>query len=195
MSKNEIPEDKKATILADMITKRNMLQTQLDHCLVKIKTDEDYLTDFVMPKREVVRDTEEVEFYDLPALKKLMNSTPDDIIAQWYFDGGDDYPVTIKRDIEREMDDEEYAVKVKKLKTQHLASKRTMYEKDLNKNIKGLKRNIEALNRTIDQIAPPPTPEEDLRISLARLEPGLQAEIMRKAERLALSKLGFRLQK
>ena len=189
MSQNIIPEDKKAAILADMISKRNELQLQLDRCLAKIKTDADYLADFVMPKRDVVRDTEEVEFYDLPALKKLMNSTPDDIIAQWYFDGGDDYPVTIKRDIEREMDDEEYAHKVKKLKVQHLANKRTVYEKDLNKNIKGLQRGIVALTRTIDQIAPPPTPEEDLKISLSRLEPGLQIEIMRKAERLAWSRM------
>jgi hypothetical protein len=195
MSQNIIPEDKKAAILADMLSKRSELQLQLDRCLAKIKTDEDYLADFVMPKREMVRDTEEVEFYDLLRIKQLMNSTPDDIIAQWYFDGRDDYPITIKHDIEREMNDEEYAYKVQRLKLQHLASKRTVYERDLSKNIKGLKRNIEALTKTIDQISPPPTPEEDLRVSLARLEPGLRAEIMRKAERFALSKLAeFRMQ-
>lgn len=197
MSKNEIPEDKKATILAEMIIKRDMLETQLNHCLVKIKTDEDYLADFVMPKREMVRDLQIIEFHDdFLALKNLMNRTPDDEIEKWYFDGGGyDDPINICRDIEREMNDQEYDQLVKKLKTQHLANKRTIYEKDLNKNIKGLRRNIEALTRTINQIAPPPTPEEDLRISLARLEPSLQEEIMRKAERLALSKLGLRIQR
>jgi hypothetical protein len=64
-----------------------------------------------------------------------------------------------------------------------------VYERNLSKNIKGLKRNIEALTKIIYQISPPPTPEEDLRVSLARFEPGLRAEIMRKAERFALSKL------
>jgi hypothetical protein len=62
-----------------------------------------------------------------------------------------------------------------------------MYEKELNKNIKGLRRKVESLTKTINQIQPPPSPEEDLKISLARLEPGLQAEIMRKAEKLAWS--------
>lgn len=187
--KTDIPEDMKAHILAEMTAKRNNYQTQLDQCLAKIRTDDQYLADFIMPERDIVRDTEEIEFHGFLDLKRLLNATPDEIITQWYFDGGDDYPVTIKQDIEREMNSLEYAIKVRKLKAQHLAEKRTMYEKDLNKNIKGLKRNIEALTRTINQIAPPPTAEEDLKISLSRLEPGLQADILRKAEALAWAKV------
>jgi hypothetical protein len=183
---NEILADKKAAILADMISQRDKFRQQLDFCLAKVKSDEDYLADFIPPTKIMIRYKNKVEFMDFVELKEIMNNLSDDVLKTWYLDYGHDC-VDISYKAERLEDDDEYAHRCGTLRGQHLASKRSMYEKELNKNIKGLRRKVESLTKTINQIQPPPSPEEDLKISLARLEPGLQAEIMRKAEKLAWS--------
>jgi len=189
MSRNVIPEDKKAEILADMIVKRNAQMVQLENCLAKVKSDQEYLSDFVMPiRRTNINDTVNVFFRDLVDLKKILNGMSDEKLQGWYFGGGGyDDPVNICYDTVREETDAEYELRVHQLKHAHLASKRATYEKDLNKNIKGLKRGIEALTNTINQIQPPPSPEAAFMASIAHLDPFMQAEIKQAAQNLAFS--------
>lgn len=178
MQTSNIPEDRKATILKDLIGKREALTAQLEILKKKVKTDDEYLTDFpVVPRLENIRKIDTcLDNPSLEVLKDFLNKIED--LEPYSLESDYEGDIYVRLYGYRTESDNEYSIRVQKMKELHVRIKRQLHEHNLGKNIKGLEKNIAGLTRNIERLDPPPSPEERFKQLVKDLDPHTQSEIL-----------------
>jgi hypothetical protein len=136
---------------------------ELERLRAKTLTDEECLTDYVYPERVTRTDEETFNFENLRELKEKLNLIPEGEFDSWYL--GEDYRnggLHLKHHYERPETDAEYEARVSFGKKKKVEAIRTVREKNLRQNIKGLERKARGLEQMLKNLEPVLTVEEQI---------------------------------
>ena len=149
--------------LAEMRSQYVFTMEELERLKAKTLTDEKCLEDFVAPVRVTKTDTELFEFENLRELKEKLSLIPEIEFDSWHL--GEDYRnggLILKHHYERLETDDEYEARISFSKKKKIEAIRTVREKNLRQNIKGLERKARGLEQAIKNMEPVLTVEEQI---------------------------------
>jgi hypothetical protein len=149
------------TKLAEVRMQYACTMEELERLKAKTLTDEECLTDYVYPERVTRTDSDTFNLENLRELKEKLNLIPEGEFDFWYLE--EDYRnggLHLKHLYERPETDVEYEARVSLSKKKKVEAIRTVREKNLRQNIKGLERKARGLEQMLKNLEPVLTVEE-----------------------------------